>query len=91
MQKNIKVTAIKVEKEYYFTDRPTKIAYDITIDNHHNKHVNSQIRVTSKFNDTGNDIIHNNGVLKELGHVYAKSINQYRFKYQLTFLVLVDK
>ena len=29
--------------------------------------------------------------MEEMSHIYAKLINQYKFKYQLTFLVLFNK
>ena len=37
------------EKEFKFTDNILDIAYDITVDRHHKKNLNSQITVTSKF------------------------------------------
>ena len=39
--KNINISNTKVENLYYFTDRILKVAYDITIDNHHSNHANS--------------------------------------------------
>ena len=86
-----KVSDTKVENQYYFTDRKLKIAYDINIDNHHDKHANSMITITSKFNNIGIDISHINKLMEEISHIYAKLINQYKFKYQSTFLVLFNK
>ena len=86
-----KVSDTKVENQYYFTDRKLKIAYDINIDNHHDKHANSMITITSKFNNIGIDISHINKLMEEISHIYAKLINQYKFKYQLTFFVLFSK
>ena len=37
--------------EYKLTDNILDIAYDITVDRHHEKNLNSQITVTSKFYD----------------------------------------
>ena len=76
---------IKDENLYYFTDRILKIAYDINIDNHRDKNAKSQKTITSKFINMGIDKIHINDILKERGRVYPKSINQYKFIYQLPF------
>ena len=81
----------KVENQYCFTDRILKIAYDINIDNHHDEHANSITRIPSKFDNIGIDLIHINKILKEMSHIYAKLINQYKFKYQLSFVVLFNK
>ena len=43
VKEDIKVSNTKVENQYYFTDRILKIAYDINIENHHDKHANSII------------------------------------------------
>ena len=71
-----KVTDTNVENLYSFTDKILKIAYDITIDNHHGKHANSQIPITSKFDNIGIDINHINKIMEEMSYVYAKLINQ---------------
>ena len=32
-----------------------------------------------------------NDIFKEMAHIYAKFINQYKFKYQLSFMLLFNK
>ena len=93
VKEEIKVSDIdtKDENRYYFTDRILKDAYGINIDNHHNENANSTITITSKFNNIGIDINHIKKIMEEMSYVYAKFINQYNFKYQLTFLVLFNK
>jgi len=91
LNEDIKVSNTKVENQYYFTDRILKVAYDINIDNHHEKHAISIITITSKFDNIGIDINHINRIMVEMANIYAKLINQYKFKYQLTFLVLFNK
>ena len=49
------------------------------------------ITITSKYNIIGIDISHINKLMEEMGHIYAILINQYKFKYQLIFLVLFNK
>ena len=68
-----------------------KIAYDIKIDSHHDKQANSILTISSKFNNIGVDINHINNKTEEMSHISAKLINQFKFKYQLTFLVLFIK
>ena len=70
---------------YCFTDKILKIAYDIAIANHHDKHAKSQLTIASEFANTGIDINHFNKIMVEMGHVYAKVLNQKIFKNQLTF------
>ena len=80
----------KDENLWYFTDRLLKIAYDIDIDNHHEKHAISIKTITSKFNKRGVDIIHSNRILIEMANIYATWTNQYRIKYQLTFFGIIE-
>ena len=82
----------RIEKiEYKFTDDILNKVYDITVDRHHKKHLNSQITITSKFDNTGIEMYYINEIFKEMSHIYAKFINQYKFKYQLSFMLLFYK
>ena len=68
------------------------MAYDITVDRHHKKDLNSQITITSKFDKIiGIEMYHINDIFKEMAYIYAKFINQYKFKYQLSFMLLFNK
>ena len=55
-----------------FTDRKPKVAYDVTLDNHHSKHANSKITYTSKFENIGIDINHIIKIMGEMANIYAK-------------------
>ena len=77
--------------EYKFTDNILNTAYDITVDRHHKKDLNSQITITSKFDNTGIEMFFIEKIFKELNHIYAKFINQYKFKYQLSFMLFIYK
>ena len=78
--------------DYKFTDNILDTAYDFTIDRHHEKDLNSQITITSKHdNIIGIEMYHINDIFKEMTHIYAKFINQYKFKYQLSFMLLFNK
>ena len=78
--------------EYKFTDIILNTAYDITVDRHHKKDLNSQITITSKFGKIfGIEMYYINDIFEEMAHIYAKFINQYKFKYQLSFMLLFNK
>ena len=78
--------------EYKLTNNILDTAYDITIDRHHKKGLNSQITITSKFdNIVGIEMYYINDIFKEMDHINAKFINQYKCKYQLSFMLLFNK
>ena len=77
--------------EYKFTDNILNIAYDITVDSHHKKNLNSQITITSKFDTFAIEMYYIDKIFKEMSHIYAKYKNQYKFKYQLSFMLLFYK
>ena len=87
----MQVSDTKVENQYYFTDRIIETAYDIIIDNHHDKRASSQLTFTSEFNKIGIAMNHVNKIMEEMSHVYAKLKNEYNFNYHLTFLVIFNK
>ena len=88
-----KVSSIKRNDkiEYKFTDKILNKIYDITIDRHNKKDLNSQITITSKFDNTGIEMYFIDKIFKEMAYIYAKFINQYKFKYQLSFMLLFYK
>ena len=77
--------------KYKFIDNILNTIYDITVDRYHKKELNSQITITSKFDTTGTEMYYINKIFKEMSHIYAKFINQYKFEYQLSFMVLFYK
>ena len=88
---NRKETKKNNKIEYKFTDETLDKIYDITIDRHHKKELNSQITNTSKFDDTGIEMYFIDKIFKEMTHIYSQFINQYKFKYQLSFMLLFYK
>ena len=71
---------------YYFSDRNLKVAYKINLDSHHIIHLNSKITITSNFQDTGIEFRFNKKIMREMSIIYARLINQYKFRYQAVFL-----
>ena len=89
---NIKESKKNNKIKYKFSDNILDIAYDITVDRHHKKDLNSQITITSKFDNLfGIEMYYIDDIFKEMAHIYAKFINQYKFKYQLSFMLLFNK
>ena len=80
----------RVENQTYLTDRILKVAYDINIDNHHDENANSQITFVSNTNNIGIDKNQYNKIMTEMANIIGRLVNQYEFKYQLTFLVFFN-
>ena len=77
--------------KYKFSDDILNKIYDITVDRHYKKDLNSQRTITSKFDITGIEMYYIDTIFKEMAHIYAKFIKQYKFKYQLSFMLLFYK
>ena len=96
---NIKIDGKQLNKElakkiinpYYFTDRNTKIGFEIDLDSHHINHANSKLTVTPNFAEFGIEFRFINKNIKELSVIYGKLINQYIFKHQAFFSTRFDK
>ena len=80
-----KELAKKMINPYYFTDRNLKVAYKINLDSHNLHHTNSKVTITPTFQDFGIEFRFNNKITKELSVIYARLINQYKFRYQTVF------
>ena len=80
MQLN-KEIANKMIKPYYFTDRNLKVRFNITLESHHINHANSKLIIKTNYPDFGIEVRQINKIIKELSVIYARLINQYKFKY----------
>ena len=70
---------------YYFIDENLKIGFKINLESHNFSHANSILTITPKFPDFGIEFRYINKIVKELSVVYARLINQYKFKYHTLF------
>ena len=70
---------------FYFTDRALRVGYNITLESHHINHANSKLIIKPNFPEFGIEVRFIKKILKELSVIYARSINQYKFKYQTVF------
>ena len=86
-----KELAEKMINPYYFRDRNLQVAYKINLDSHHINHLNSKLTITSNFENTGIEIRFINKIMRELSIIYARLINQYKFRYQVLFSARYDK
>ena len=86
-----KELAKKMINPYYFTDRNLQVGFKINLDSHHINHANSKLTITPKFKEFGIEVRYINKMMKELSIIYARLINQYKFKYQTVFSARFDK
>ena len=86
-----KELAKKMINPYYFSDRNLKVAYKINLDSHHINHLNSKVTIISNFENTGIEYRFINKIMREMSIIYARLINQYKFRYQTVFSARFDK
>ena len=70
---------------YYFIDENLKIGFNNNLESHNINHANSLLNIEPKFPDTGIETRHINKILKGMATIYARLINEYRFKYHILF------
>ena len=87
----IKELAEKMIKPYYFTDRVLQVAFDFTLESHDNIHANSEIFIKPNYPEFGIEFRYNIKIIKEISVIYARLINQYKFKYQTVSSARFDK
>ena len=86
-----KELAKKMINPYYFSERNLQVAYKINLDSHHFNHLNSKLTITSNFENTGIEFRFINKNMREMSIIYARLINQYKFRYQTVFSARFDK
>ena len=76
---------------YFLTDRSLKVGFKINLDSHHINHANSKLTFAPNFPKFGIKIRYINKIMEELAMIYARLMNQYKFKYQTVFSARFDK
>ena len=76
-----KELAKKMLNPYYFTDRTLQIGVKINLDSHNLHHANSKLTVIPNYPEFSIEVRYINKIMKELSVIYARLINQYKFKY----------
>ena len=70
---------------YYFIDKNLKIVFKINLESHNFSHANSILTITPNFPEFGIEFRYYNKIVKELSVIYARLINQYKFKNHTLF------
>ena len=83
--------ARKMTGPYYFTDRNLKVGFKINLDSHLINHANSKLTITLNYPEFGIEVRYISKIMKDLSNIYARLINQYKFKYQTVFSTRFDK
>ena len=86
-----KELAKKMINPYYFIDNNLKVGFKINLDSHHINHANSKLTITPIHPEFGIEFRYINQIVKELSIIYARLLNQYKFKYQTVFSARFDK
>ena len=63
----------------------------MNLDSHHINHANSKLTITPKYPEFGIEVRYINEVIKEFSVIYARLINQYKFKYRRVFSARFDE
>ena len=86
-----KELAKKMINPYYFTDRNLKVRFYITLESHHINLANFKSKIKPNYSEFGTEIRYIKKIIKELSVIYARLINQYKFKNQTVFSVRFEK
>ena len=70
---------------YYFIDENINISFKINLESHNINHAKSILTITPKFPEFGIEYRYIIKIIKELSVIYARLINQYKFKYHTLF------
>ena len=86
-----KELAKKMINPYYFTDRNLKVGFKINLDSHNLHHTNAKLTIMPNYPEFGIELRYINKIMKKLAVIYARLINQYKFKYRTVFSARFDK
>ena len=78
---DVKELAKMMINPYYFIDENLKNGFKINLESLNISHANSILTITPNFQEFGIEFRYNNKIVKELSVIYARLINQYKFKY----------
>ena len=70
---------------YYFIDENLKNGFKSNLESHNISHANSILTITPNFPEFGIEFRSTNKIVKEISIIYARLINQYKFKYHTFF------
>ena len=67
------------------------MGFIINLYTHHISHANSKLTITPYYPEFGIEVRYFNKIIKKLSVIYAKLINQCKFKYQTVFSARFDE
>ena len=70
---------------YYFIDKNLKIGFKINLESHNFSHANYILTILPKVPEFRIEFRYINKIVKKLSFIYARLINQYKFKYHTLF------
>ena len=70
---------------YYFIEENLKIGFKINLESQKINHANSNLTITPNFPELGIEFRYINRIVRESSIIYARLINQNKFKYQTLF------
>ena len=70
---------------YYFNDENLKTGFKINLESHNISHENSISFITPNFPEIENEFRYINKIKRKLSVIYARLLNQYKFKYHTKF------
>ena len=76
---------------YYFIDKNLKTGFKINLESHNISHANSILTIRCKYPEIGIEYRYINKIIKELSVIYARLINQNKFKYHTLFSASIFK
>ena len=76
---------------YYFTDKNLRVGFKNNLDSHQINHANSKLTILPPYHEFGIEIRYINKISKELSVIYARLLNQYKFRYQTVFSARFEK
>ena len=80
-----KEVAKMMNNPYYFIDENLKKGFKINLGSHNISHAKSVLTITPKFPEFGIEFRYINKIVKEFSVIYARLINQYKFKFHTLF------
>ena len=76
---------------YYFTGRTLQVGLNKRSHNHYRNHANSKTIVRPNYPAFGIEVRYIDTIMRELSVIYARLINQYKFKNRTVFSARFDK
>ena len=68
-----------------------QVRFDVTLESHHINHAISKLIIEPNYPEIEIEVRYVNKIIKEVSVIYARLINQYKYKYQTVFSARFDE